>query len=1397
VKSLFALFLAVGLVCVAADRCDAQTAGNSSIVESPQSVSPSAIAGTPHLLKFKGHLSSGPGVVGVMFALYSEQQAGPALWQEAQNVTVDVNGDYSVLLGANTIDGLPTALFDADGPHWLGVQVSGQQELPRLLLVSVPYALKAKDADTLGGKPASAYALANSSGAVTAVAGNSPTGSTQSLTTLTGTSNFLGKFLDASTLIDSMIYESNGLVGINNNSPSVALDVTGDVKAINGNFLGRVILGSTMLAAADVATSSQGFSSGGLDLDTSVFNSATGQAQDQLFRWQALPVSNNTATPTGRLAFLSGTSPANAAETGLSISNTGVINFAAGQTFPGAAQVTAPNTFVAPIVVGQTGPQTVPLTVQGSVGQTSDVFSVQNSSGQSLFKITPNGQLQGGTPGGSFSLVPSSSSNGNLLFSPAGPGNSVFAFPNASGQSSALFVARAGFGQTGSILEGQNYSGQPLFTLSPGGDSTLRNWNDSTVGLNFSAGNSSAQNKELRGFDRSTLQYTMRFTADGHVDFLSGPTQARRFRVAGDSDKVMFGAALDTNLYRAGPNALATDGGLLVNYAGGPTYPFEIRNGGQSVFRILANGAFEGGASGGSLMFRPSAQSNGNFVLSPGTSSNSVFVLPQVAGQSAASFVSRAGVSQTGSLIEAQNNLSQPLLAVSTTGNTQWNNWSDQTFALNLVAGNASSQAKEIRGFDRATLQYTMRFTPDGHIDFLSGPAQTRRFRLAGDSDKLLFGSALDANLYRNGPAALATDGSMLINNNAGAAYPLDVRNGSGQSIFRIGADGSLEGGGTGSLLFRPAAASNGNVVLSPGNGTGSVYVSPIAANQSAANFVSQATSGQTGSLIEARNFMAQPLMSVSPTGDTQWNNWSDQTFALNLVAGNASSQAKEIRGFDRATLQYTMRFTPDGNVDFLSGPSQQRRMRISGTSDALLFGANGDTNLYRSAAGVLNTDGAMVIAPLGLDFSPVVGAKLYVQGNYGAEAVIVDVPAGTPTDLQTWRVGGNVVADITSTGAMELNAISFQNSLGGGNGEVSEAAGGSLSLRAGSLGNGNILFDSQAGGQQAFSYGGILQQYFSPAGLTLMSPAAIRFQPAGGAPTTVLQGNGDNSLSIGSLGGGIRFNSVTAAPLASISETGNLQVSGDAGFAGGVSATSATIAGAVTATSFAGDGSALQNITATNSATLGGLVPAAFEQTVNKNQPAGYAGLDGSGKMARAQTPAASVFTDQSNIYSAGVQDFTAASSTLPVKSVLSVNTPATCAANKEMLIKTDAPAGQQLFICNATGDGFNALGSSAAQLTVTQGVTPDGGGLKHLRASVPSVSAAGALDVAITWATPFADAQYTATCSVVDSAAANGALRVHHLISVTATGVTVRLVNDDVANAHAGSVHCIAMHD
>src|SRR5467141_3078144 len=120
----------------------------------------------PRLVKFAGTLKdelgkARTGVVGLTLAIYKDQEGGAALWVETQNVELDEQGRYTVLLGSTKSEGLPLELFTTGEPRWLGVRVNLPKEVeqPRVLLVSVPYALKAVDAETLGGKPLSSFVL--------------------------------------------------------------------------------------------------------------------------------------------------------------------------------------------------------------------------------------------------------------------------------------------------------------------------------------------------------------------------------------------------------------------------------------------------------------------------------------------------------------------------------------------------------------------------------------------------------------------------------------------------------------------------------------------------------------------------------------------------------------------------------------------------------------------------------------------------------------------------------------------------------------------------------------------------------------------------------------------------------------------------------------------------------------------------------------------------------------------------------------------------------------------------------------------------------------------------------------------------------------------------------------
>lgn len=126
----------------------------------------------PRLVNYSGKAVDGDGrsisgTAGVTFAIYSEQTGGSPLWLETQNIQADGKGNFTAQLGATKSEGLPLDLFTSGEARWLGVRINGGEEQPRVLLLSVPYALKAADAQTLGGLPASAFVLAASAAALT------------------------------------------------------------------------------------------------------------------------------------------------------------------------------------------------------------------------------------------------------------------------------------------------------------------------------------------------------------------------------------------------------------------------------------------------------------------------------------------------------------------------------------------------------------------------------------------------------------------------------------------------------------------------------------------------------------------------------------------------------------------------------------------------------------------------------------------------------------------------------------------------------------------------------------------------------------------------------------------------------------------------------------------------------------------------------------------------------------------------------------------------------------------------------------------------------------------------------------------------------------------------------
>ena len=209
------------------------------------STAPSSISNTvvPQLVNYSGVLTdiNGKpltGVVGVTFALYQDSEGGTPLWMETQNVQPTKGGHYIVMLGSTSSTGLPQDVFVTGQARWLGVQVEGQAESARVLLVAVPYALKAGDAETIGGLPASAFMLANgssgtSAGPKSALAAASSAASENSAppanpaVTGKGTVNYIPMWDTASDIVDSLIFQKSSGIGIGTTAPAATLDVSG------------------------------------------------------------------------------------------------------------------------------------------------------------------------------------------------------------------------------------------------------------------------------------------------------------------------------------------------------------------------------------------------------------------------------------------------------------------------------------------------------------------------------------------------------------------------------------------------------------------------------------------------------------------------------------------------------------------------------------------------------------------------------------------------------------------------------------------------------------------------------------------------------------------------------------------------------------------------------------------------------------------------------------------------------------------------------------------------------------------------------------------------------------------------------------------------------------------
>jgi len=369
-----------------------------SFLNAQQSVSQPS-TGVPRLVNFSGKAVDAqgktiPGVSGVIFAIYPEPSGGAALWMETQNVQADAKGNYTIQLGATKPEGLPLDLFTSGAARWLGVTINGGQEQPRILLLSVPYALKAADAETIGGLPPSAFVLAappSSNGSLTSasasagVSASATPAASSDVTTSGGTVNALPLWTSGTNIQSSTLTQigtgQSAKIGVNIATPVSTLDVNG----------GETVRGNLSLPATGTATATAGKNSRPATFTASAFNRTTGAAVPQNFRWQAEPVGNDSTAASGSLNLLYGVGTNPIAETGLHIASNGRITFAAGQSFPGTVTsvgLSAPSSDFT--VTGS------PVTSAGTLALNWTVAPTNGDTANAIVKRDASGNFAGG-----------------------------------------------------------------------------------------------------------------------------------------------------------------------------------------------------------------------------------------------------------------------------------------------------------------------------------------------------------------------------------------------------------------------------------------------------------------------------------------------------------------------------------------------------------------------------------------------------------------------------------------------------------------------------------------------------------------------------------------------------------------------------------------------------------------------------------------------------------------------------------------------------------------------------------------------------------------------------------------------------------------------------------------
>jgi hypothetical protein len=286
----------------------------------------------PQIASYAGLASDRAGdTVEMVFKIYSGAEGGDALWSETQRVSVGQDGKYSVMLGSATEGGLPQTVFAAGQARWLGVGIERARERERVLLSSVPYAMKSADAESLAGHAASDFVTQEQLTQLAAQSAQQGVAAPEVHPDGSGPVSGLGApglvplWTGANTIGNSVIYQNGSFIGINYSDPLATLDVGGSME----------VHGAATFPPLGLATAAHGQPSNSLNFNDSAWSTTTNAPVVQTWILSGGQANNDTANPGSNFHFNYQNGVGATISTVLSIAQTGVITFAPTQTFPG------------------------------------------------------------------------------------------------------------------------------------------------------------------------------------------------------------------------------------------------------------------------------------------------------------------------------------------------------------------------------------------------------------------------------------------------------------------------------------------------------------------------------------------------------------------------------------------------------------------------------------------------------------------------------------------------------------------------------------------------------------------------------------------------------------------------------------------------------------------------------------------------------------------------------------------------------------------------------------------------------------------------------------------------------------------------------------------------------